>query len=72
MLDERLEEISPWVQAELYESLGRLYVRAGVSPDRHGRMVEAYERLTAAAATDDTVARRIERLDRVYREVTSQ
>ncbi len=70
VLDERLEEISPWVQVELYESLARAYLEAGITEARATRLQAAYERLSALAASDEPVARRMDRLEAAYREAS--
>ncbi len=72
VLDERLDETSPWVQVELYESLARAYLELEATEARAARLQTAYERLRAMAATDEPVARRMDRFEAAYREASER
>jgi hypothetical protein len=45
LLDTREDEISYWVQAEIYEFLGQLYLEDGLTQERLARYQKAYTRL---------------------------
>ncbi len=72
VLDRRGGEVSLWVQTEIYASLGRMYLASSVTKTRKARMTAAYERLNRAKAVNPAVERRIERLEKVYVEVSAR
>ena len=66
VLDNRLDEISYWVQAELYEYLGKLYLEAGLSDIRLERMKEVFERFNLVKKHNDPLERRYNSFEKVY------
>jgi hypothetical protein len=67
LLDSRGDEISYWVQAEIYEFLGRLYLEAGLTPDRFDRYTRAYAELNRVKEFDESVNRRLGRVESIYK-----
>lgn len=71
VLDERRADTSLWVQAELYTSLGRLYLASGITPARRQRLEEAHRRL-GEQREHETLKARFPKLDAVWREVAAR
>lgn len=72
LLDRRGGEVSLWVQTEIYEMLGGLYLKSAVSNERKDRINTAYNRLSAARREDSGVERRFERFEKTYKEVMAR
>jgi len=66
LLDTRENEISYWVQAEIYESLGRLYLEAGLTSERLDRYKRAYARLDVVKESNEPLQRRFAPLEKLY------
>jgi hypothetical protein len=66
LLDTREDEISYWVQAEIYEFLGELYLEAGVTPDRLSRYKTAFDRLNRLKEVNEPLNRRFEPVQKNY------
>lgn len=69
LLDTRLDEISGWVQVEIYVSLAEQYIDAGVTDERFQRFKIAYERLKTLKETNEPVSSRFEKLELLYDEM---
>ena len=67
VLDVRLAEISYWVQAELYEYLGKLYLESDITPERLERMNEVFERFNEVRKHNEPLDRRYDAFEKVYR-----
>jgi hypothetical protein len=66
LLDSRLYEISYWVQAEIYEYLGVLYLESGVTQERLSRYEESYNRLNKAKQHNGPLERSFARVEKRY------
>jgi hypothetical protein len=66
LLDHREDEISYWVQAEIYECLGQLYLESGVSASRLARYERAYARLAALKDDNEPLNRRFEPIEKAH------
>jgi hypothetical protein len=66
LLDSRLDEISYWVQAEIYEFLGVLYLEDGVTEDRQNRYEETYYRLKKAKQYNEPLEKRFAQIEKKY------
>lgn len=65
IINRRRQEISPWVQTEIFTTLGRYYALTRVTDDRAQRITDAYQRLSANASEGNGVLRRIENLKKI-------
>jgi len=72
LLDSRGREISLWVQTEIYEDLGNMYLSSAVTNERKDRINTAYNRLSGARREDNGVASRFERFEKTYRKVMAR
>jgi hypothetical protein len=72
LMDSRGGEISLWVQTEIYNELGKLYLSSEVTNTRKDRMSTAYSSLSAVRSEDDSVERRFERFEKTYKEVMAR
>lgn len=70
LMDARKDEISYWVQAEIYAFLGKLYLEDGVTDERFQRFNAAYERLNRARLHNEPLARRFAQVENRYRQVS--
>jgi len=70
LLDTREDEISYWVQAEIYESLGHLYLDAGLTPQRVDRWKQAYTRLDGVKESNEPLKSRFAALERINGEIS--
>jgi len=66
VLEERSDEISHWVQTEMYESLGQMYLRVSATQQQKDRIANAYAMLDNVRATSDGVESRFTRFEKVY------
>jgi hypothetical protein len=66
LLDSREDEISYWVQAEIYEFLGQLYLEEGLTPERLSRYKKAYDNLNRLKEFDEGVNRRFLAVEKLY------
>jgi hypothetical protein len=66
LLDRRSEEISYWVQAEIYDYLADLYLIEGVTPVRLERYSQALNKLNEAKQSNEALAKRFTPLERKY------
>lgn len=67
ILDERREEISPWVQAELLTTLGRMYLVEDLTEERIRRFENAYSLL--APDVESIGGARFQRFAEIHQEV---
>jgi hypothetical protein len=67
ILDERREEISPWVQAELLTTLGRMYLDEDLTEERIQRFENAY--FILAPETESIGGARFQRFAKIHQEV---
>ena len=67
LLDTREDEISYWVQAEIYEFLGELYLEAGLTQQRLDRYQQAYARLNRVKEFNESVERRFAPVEKIYK-----
>jgi hypothetical protein len=67
LLDTRANEISYWVQAEIYEFLGELYLEAGPTQERLDRYKQAYARLDRVKEYNEPLERRFPPLEKIYK-----
>ncbi|HET9864261.1 MAG TPA: hypothetical protein VFP37_12510 [Steroidobacteraceae bacterium] len=65
LLDRREDEISYWVQAEIYEFLGQLYLEAGVTRQRLDRYERAYARLDRLKDVNEPLNRRFGPIEKI-------
>lgn len=72
VLDKRIDEISYWVQAEIYEYLGKLYLESGLDDRRLERMREVYERFNRVRKYNSPLERRYESFDKIYRVIIEE
>ena len=72
LLDSRGGEISLWVQTEIYEALGNMYLSSAVTNERKDRINSAYNRLSGARREDNGVETRFERFENTYKEVMAR
>lgn len=66
LLDSRSDEISYWVQAEIYEFLGDIYLEDGVTAERLGRYTKAYNKLNKVKEYNEPLARRFPPIEKRY------
>jgi hypothetical protein len=71
VLDQRGGDTSPWVQAEIYTHLGKLYLILEVTKERQQRIENAYERLTLIKDHESMKQRYLD-FERVYLKVKAQ
>lgn len=69
VLSRRLDEISPWVQAELYTTLAKHYAGYNATSEQVSTIREAWQRLDDLQQTDEPVRQRFRDLDKAYREL---
>ena len=67
LLDTRGDEISYWVQAEIYEFLGQVYLETGLTPERLDRYGKAYAKLNKVKEFNEPLARRFPPLEKIYK-----
>jgi hypothetical protein len=67
LLDSRSDEISYWVQAEIYEFLGNMYLEEGVTQERLERFAKAYTKLNQVKDYNEPLAKRFESIEKRYR-----
>ena len=67
LLDSRSDEISYWVQAEIYEFLGDIYLEDGVTPERVDRYAKAYNKLNKVKEYNEPLARRFLPIEKRYK-----
>lgn len=72
VLDNRLDEISYWVQAELYEYLGKLYLESGLNVERIDRMKEVFDRFNNVKRYNKPLERRYKSFDKVYKVIIEE
>ncbi|MGI9351918.1 MAG: hypothetical protein ACR2O3_10175 [Rhizobiaceae bacterium] len=65
-MDKRGTETSPWIQAETYEFLSKLYLEAGVTEDTKLRYQKIREALAASVASKSVKPWRLEKFEKVY------
>ena len=70
LLDRREDEISYWVQAEIYEFLGRLYLEAGLTQERLSRYEAAYGRLDRLKEINEPLKARFAPVRKIYETMT--
>lgn len=66
LLDSRSDEISYWVQGEIYEFLGDIYLEDGVTPERLARYTNAYNKLKKVKDYNEPLARRFQPIEKRY------
>jgi len=66
LLDSRSDEISYWVQAEIYEFLGDIYLEDGVTPERVNRYAKAYNKLNKIKEYNEPLASRFLPIEKRY------
>lgn len=66
LLDARSDEISYWVQAEIYEFLGDLYLEEGVTQERLERFAKAYTKLNQVKEYNEPLAKRFAPIEKRY------
>jgi len=67
LLDSRRDEISYWVQAEIYEFLGKRYLDAGITKERLGRYSDAYNELKRVKEYNQTLEKRFPPIEKLYK-----
>ncbi|NOY67326.1 MAG: hypothetical protein GXP13_07945 [Gammaproteobacteria bacterium] len=67
-LRDELVDISLWIQVEMYEYLGKLYLKAGLTEERKDTFNKAYKRLSLQRE-HKTLKRRIGGLDKIYKKI---
>lgn len=72
LLDRRRAEVSLWIQTEIYEELGKMYLSSAVTNERKDRINSAYIRLNGVRREDNGVERRFERFENTYKEVMAR
>ena len=72
VLDNRLDEISYWVQAELYEYLGKLYLESGLNDERLERMEEVFDRFNNVKKYNEPLDRRYKSFEKVYKVIIEE
>ena len=72
ILDKRLDEISYWVQAEMYEYLGKKYLESGLNAERVARMKEVFERFNRVRKYNSTLDRRYKLFEKVYKVILEE
>jgi hypothetical protein len=72
LLDNRLSEISYWVQVQIYEFLGRLYLEQGITDTRIKRFKETYKTLNRVKDYNEPLERRYKSFEKVYMLVIDQ
>jgi len=72
LLDNRVDEISYWIQAEIYEYLGTLYIVTGLDESRLNRMKEVYDRFNRVKASKKSLKRRYDSFEKVYQLILEQ
>jgi hypothetical protein len=65
LLDTREDEVSYWVQAEIYEFLGQLYLEAGLTQERLNRYQRAYARLDRLKEINEPLKRRFAPIQKI-------
>ena len=68
VFDRRGQEVSAWVQAELYTHLGKLYLKTELTTERKQRIENANERLLRVK-DHETMKQRYPEFERVYLQV---
>lgn len=66
VLDNRSDEISYWVQAELYEYLGELYLDSGLNDERLARMKEVFARFNHVKKHNEPLESRYKSFEKIY------
>jgi hypothetical protein len=66
LLDTREDEISYWVQAEIYEFLGQLYLESGLTQGQLSRYKNAYVRLDRLKEVNEPLKSRFEPIQKNY------
>lgn len=66
LLDSRSDEISYWVQAEIYEFLGDIYLEDGITPERIDRYTKAYNKLNKVKEYNEPLANRFSPIEKRY------
>ncbi|MEE9319462.1 MAG: hypothetical protein V3U76_03355 [Granulosicoccus sp.] len=69
ILIQRQDEISPWVQTEMYTTLAKHYAGNNATSEQVSTIKEAWQRLDDLQQTDEPVRRRFKDLDKAYREL---
>ncbi len=72
LLDSRGDEVSHWIQVEIYEVLGGMYLSSVVTNERKDRLNSAYNRLSGVRREDNGVERRFERFEITYKDVMAR
>jgi len=72
VLDNRLDEISYWVQAELYEYLGKLYLESGLNDERLERMKEVFDRFNNVKKYNEPLERRYKSFEKIYQVIIEE
>ncbi|MBL4781219.1 MAG: hypothetical protein JKX92_03160 [Porticoccaceae bacterium] len=72
VLDNRLDEISYWVQAELYEYLGELYLESQLNDERLERMREVFDRFNKVKKYNEPLERRYKSFEKVYQVIIEE
>lgn len=72
LLDNRVDEISYWVQAEIYPFLGKLYLESGITNDRVKRFQEVYKRFNRVKKYNEPLEKRYDSFHKVYRLVMKE
>lgn len=67
LLDTRADEISYWVQAEIYEFLGQLYLESGLTQQRLDRYKRAHAELSRVKESNESLARRFDPVEKYYK-----
>jgi len=72
LLDNRVDEISYWVQAEIYAYLGKLYIESEIDDNRLNRMREVYDRFNRVKPINEPLNRRYDSFEKVYQVILEQ
>jgi len=72
LLDSRGGEVSLWIQTEIYEELGNMYLSSALTNERKDRINTAYNRLSGVRREDNGVESRFERFENTYKEVMAR
>ena len=65
-MERRGNETSPWIQAEIFEFLGKLYLKNGVTADTKKRYRKIRNKLVASVNAKSIKQWRLKNFDRVY------
>jgi len=71
LLDTRADEISYWVQAEIYEFLGQLYLESGLTQERLDRYKRAHAELSRVKESNEPLGRRFDPVEKIYKAMLS-